>query len=142
MDLAGPFMGQYFLIIVDTQSKWPEAIPMSVTTAETTIREMRKIFAVHGLPSQIFSDNGPQFSVHHFKDFLKQNGIKHNICLAPYHPATSREAERFIQTFKNAMKSAKYDSGTLRDKVDTLLLIYRNTPNSARGQFPSTTAVS
>ena len=43
-------MGQYFLIMVDTHSKWPEVIPMSVTTAKTTKREMRKIFAVHGLP--------------------------------------------------------------------------------------------
>ena len=142
MDLAGPFMGQYFLIIVDTQSKWPEAIPMSVTTAETAIREMRKIFAVHGLPSQIFSDNGPQFSVHHFKDFLKQNGIKHNICSAPYHPATSREAERFIQAFKNAMKSAKYDSGTLRDKVDTLFTNLQKYTKFHKGAIPSTTAVS
>ena len=41
-------------------------------------------------------------------EFLKQNGIKH-IHSAPYHPATNEEAERFIQTIKNSMKTAKYD---------------------------------
>ena len=95
-------------------------------TAPTLLHPWRKDinFAVHGLPCQIVSDNGPQFSAHHFKDFLKQNGIKH-IHSSPYHPATNREAERFVQTFKNAMKSAKYDSGTLEIKLAHFLLMYR-----------------
>ena len=54
-------MGQHFLIMVDAHSKWPEVIPMTVTTAERTVVEMRKTSAVHGLPCQIVSDNGPQF---------------------------------------------------------------------------------
>ena len=66
VDFAGPFVEQYFSIIVDAHSKWPEVIPMSVTIAETTVREMQKIFAAHGLPCQIVSDNRPQFSEHHF----------------------------------------------------------------------------
>ena len=136
VDFAGPFMGQHFLIMVDAHSKWPEVIPMTVTTAERTVIEMRKTFAVHGLPCQIVSDNGPQFTSYHFTDFLKQNGIKH-IRSAPYHPATNGEAERFVQTFKNAMKAAKYDSGTIETKLARFLLAYRNTPNSTTGQSPA-----
>ena len=109
---------------------------MSVTTAETTVREMRKIFAVHGLPCQIVSDNGPQFSAYHFQDFLKQNGIKY-IHSAPYNLATNKKAERFVQIFKNAMKSVKYDSGTLEIKLARFLLMYRNTPSSTTGQSPA-----
>ena len=55
-------MGQHFLIMVDAHSKWPEVIPMTVTTAERTVIEMQKIFAVYGLPCQTVSDNGPQFT--------------------------------------------------------------------------------
>ena len=55
-------MGQQFLIMVDAHSKWSEIIPMTVTSAEKTVIEMRRIFATHGLPCQIISDNGAQFN--------------------------------------------------------------------------------
>ena len=129
-------MGHHFLIMVDAHSKWPEVIPMTVTTAERTVIEMRKTFAVHGLPCQIVSDNGLQFTSYHFTDFLKQNRTKH-IRSVPYHPATNVEAERFVQTFKNAIKAAKYDSATTETKLAWFLLAYRNTPNSTTGQSPA-----
>ena len=88
-------MGQQFLIMVDAHSKWPEVISMTVTSAEKTIIEMRRIFAMHGLPCQIVSDNGAQFTSFHFAEFLKQNGIKH-IRSDPYHPATNGEEECFV----------------------------------------------
>ena len=108
-------MGQQFLIMVDAHSKWAEVIPMMVTSAEKTVIEMRRVFATHGLPCQIVSDNGAQFTSFHFAEFLKQNGIKH-IHSAPYHPATNGEAEHFVQTFKHAMKTAKCDS----DKISKI----------------------
>lgn len=57
VDFAGPFIGQHFLIMVDAHSKWPEVIPMTVTTAERTVIEMRKIFAVHGLKLFLIMDH-------------------------------------------------------------------------------------
>ena len=136
VDFAGPFLEQQFLIMVDAHSKWPEVIPMTITSAEKTVIEVRRIFTTHGLPCQIVSDNGAQFTSLHFAEFLKQNGIKH-IRSAPYHPATNREAERFVQTFKHAMKVAKYDSGTFETKLARFLLMYRNTPNSTTGRSPA-----
>ena len=129
-------MGQQFLIMVDAHSKWPEVIPMTVTSAEKTIIEIRRIFATHGLPCQIVSDNGAQFTSFHFAEFLKQNGIKH-IRSASYHPATNGEEEHFVQTFKHAIKAAKCDSGTLKIKLARFLLMYRNTPNSTTGRSPA-----
>ena len=122
--------------MVDAHNKWPEVIPMTVTSAEKTVMEMRRIFAIHGLLHQIVSNNGVQFTSAHFTEFLKQNGIKH-ICSAPYHPATNGEAERFVQTFKHAMKAAKYDSGAFETKLARFLLMYRNTPNSTTAQSPA-----
>ena len=109
-------MGKSFLIAVDAHSKWPEVIPMSTTTAEKTVSELHKLFATHGLPEQIVSDNGAQFTSQHFEEFMKLNGIKH-ICSAPYHPATNGEAERFVQTFKHAMKASMSDGGSLEMKL-------------------------
>ena len=75
IDFAGPFLGKSFLIIVDAHLKWPEVIPMMKTTAEKIIAELRRVFAIHGLPEQIVSDNGTQFTFDLFQQFLRENGI-------------------------------------------------------------------
>ena len=111
-DFAGPFMGSSFSVVVDAHSKWPELIPMASTTTEKTITELRKIFATHGLPEQLVSDNGAQFTSYEFEE-----SIIIIIRSAPYHPATNGETERFVQTFKHAMKIAKADEGTLETKL-------------------------
>ena len=68
------------------------------------------MFAAYGLPTQLVSDNGPQFTVEEFENFLRSNGIKHIKC-APYHPASNGAVERLVQTFKKAMKSSKDSYG-------------------------------
>ncbi|UYV67323.1 K02A2.6-like, partial [Cordylochernes scorpioides] len=93
IDYAGPFHGRTFLIVVDSMSKWPEATIMDHCTATATVRVLRNLFAVHGLPDQVVSDNGRMFVGHEFQEFLMMNGIMH-ITSAPYHPQTNGQAER------------------------------------------------
>ena len=109
---------------------------MMTTTAEKTIAELRRVFSIHGLPEQIVSDNGTQFTSKVFQQFLRENGIKH-VRSVPHHPSTNGEAERFVQTFKNAMRAAKGDSGTFETKLARFLLVYRSTPNTTTGESPA-----
>ncbi|PFX21818.1 Uncharacterized protein K02A2.6 [Stylophora pistillata] len=97
VDYCGPFFGGFFLVVVDAKSKWLEVIPMSSTTAQATVDALRSLFAIHGLPEEIISDNGPQFIPQEFKDFLRYNHVK-QILSAPYHPASNGEAERAEQS--------------------------------------------
>ena len=85
VDFAGPFRGKTYFIIVDAHSKWPEVVTMSATTSQHTIDALRSLFSHYGLPEQLASDNGPQFTSAEFAQFLKDHGIKH-ILSAPYHP--------------------------------------------------------
>ena len=71
MDYCGPFQGGSFLIIIDAKSKWLEVLRMSSTTAEATINALRTVFATHGLPEELVTDNGAQFIAQEFKDFLR-----------------------------------------------------------------------
>ncbi|XP_039192295.1 uncharacterized protein K02A2.6-like, partial [Crotalus tigris] len=73
IDYAGPFQGQFFLVLVDSHSKWLEVVPVSSTTTAKTIQVLRGIFAAHGLPDVIVSDNGPQFTSSEFQAFLQAN---------------------------------------------------------------------
>ena len=137
VDFAGPFLGSMFLIIVDSYSKWPIVKQMRKTTSSQTIEVLRTVFSDWGLPTQIVSDNGPQFISEEFKTFLRENGIQ-QILSAPYHPKTNGLAERFVQTFKLAMKAAKNDYGTIQTKLAKCLIVYRNTPHSTTKECPST----
>ena len=58
MDFAGPFLGHMFFFVMDAHSKWPEVVIMSSTTSQKTIEVLRSMFARHGLPEQLVSDNG------------------------------------------------------------------------------------
>ncbi len=136
IDFAGPFQGKMFLIIVDAHSKWPEVIIMSSTTAEKTIEALFTFFSRYGLPEQLVSDNGPQFTSQEFETAMKQQGIKH-IRSAPYHPSTNGLAERFVQTFKNAMRASENDGHTLITRLSTFLGRYRATPHATTGRSPS-----
>ena len=95
IDFAGPFMGHMFFVVVDAHSKWPEVIVMDSTTSEKTVDVLRELFSRYGVPTQIVSDNGPQFVSQEFEHFLKMNGVKH-IKSAPYHPSANGLAERFV----------------------------------------------
>ena len=42
-----------------------------------------------------------------------------------------------MQTFKNAMKAAKNDTGLLESKLARFLLVYSSIPNTTTGESPA-----
>ena len=110
---------------------------MGSTTSAQTIVALREIFARFGLPRQLVSDNGPQFSSEEFELFLSSNGVKH-LPTAPYHPASNGEAERFVQTVKQALRSGLQKGVPLERALASFLLQYRVTPHATTGVSPST----
>ena len=135
IDFAGPFLGRMFLIVVDAYSKWLEVVPVQAANTTNTIAALRTMFATHGLPSIIVSDNGTQFTSQQFADFLQRNGIQHQF-IAPYHPSSYGLAERAVQTFKQGMK--KFPGNSDIDAcVARFLFHYRSTPHSTIGLSPA-----
>lgn len=125
IDFAGPFLGKMFLIMVDAYSKLPEVHVMSDISAKTTISKCRQIFSAFGLPQVLVTDNGKTFMSHEFQQFLRVNGIMHRIT-APYNPATNGQAERFVQTLKQALKHMKYDISNVNLALSQILVQYRS----------------
>ena len=89
VDYAGPLNGEWYLVIVDSFSKWPEVNLTSSTTTTATIIILRNIFARFGHPVTLVSDNGPQFSSTDFttttttKDVKMQGKTTFLDCSAP-----------------------------------------------------------
>jgi transposase InsO family protein len=92
-----------YFIVVDAHSKWMEVQPMHSITSAKTIEVLRAVFATHGLPKKVVTDNGPSFTSSEFEDFMEKNGIK-LIHSALYHPSTNGLAERAVQSFKQGVK--------------------------------------
>lgn len=135
IDFAGPFRNFQFLIIVDAYSKWPEVFKVSSTTSDNTMRLLRLTFARYGIPCTLVSDNASTFTSDAFKQFLKNNNIVHKT-IAPYHPATNGQVERYVQTLKNAL-NAMENEGDLDFQLARLLMHYRRTPHSTTNVSPS-----
>ena len=108
---------------------------MSTTSSTKTIEVLRNLFASYGLPLQVVSDNSPRFVSQEFADFLKQNGVKH-VRSTPYHPSTNGLVERFIQTFKKAMKASQHDSRPFAHRLADFLLKYRISTHSTTKHSP------
>ena len=134
IDFTGPFMGKMYLVLVDAHSKWMDVEIMSQITASQTIEKLRSIFAVHGLPKKVVSDNGPTFTSQEFQEFMERNGIVH-VKSAPYHPSSNGLAERAVRSFKQGLKSITGKS--VQEKLSKFLLKYRITPHSTTGIPPA-----
>ena len=109
---------------------------MTTTTAMQTIAVLKNIFATHGLPVSMVTDNGPQFTSDEFETYMKFCGIKH-VKSPPYHPATNGEAERVVRTFKNSIRKTLLHTKDLHSCVANFLLGYRTSKHSTTNCSPA-----
>ncbi|XP_053229110.1 uncharacterized protein K02A2.6-like, partial [Podarcis raffonei] len=134
VDFAGPFQGKTFFIVVDSYTKWLEVALVPSTSTSTAIRVLRKLFATHGLPDTLVSDNGTAFTSGEFQTFTAQNAIRH-IRSAPFHPATNGQAERMVRTTKDTLR--RMTQGDWEYCLATFLLAQHSTPSSTTGRSPA-----
>lgn len=133
-DYAGPIEGVFFLVVVDSFSKWPEVYKTTSTTSTKTIELLMNAFAQHGLPDTLVTDNGTQFTSREFASFCQGNGIDH-VRSAPYHPQSNGQAEKFVDLLKTGLAKAV---GTIDQRLQEFLTGYRSTPSyTLDGKTPS-----
>jgi len=103
-DLCGPLpCGDYLLVVVDDYSRFPEVERITSTSAKATIPVLDKIFATHGIPEILKTDNGTPFNSNEFSEFMAHLGIKHRK-ITPYWPMANAEVERFMKHLKKTFE--------------------------------------
>ncbi|GBM66736.1 Uncharacterized protein K02A2.6 [Araneus ventricosus] len=136
IDYAGPIQGFHYLIVVDAKSRWVEIkVLQRSPNSEITMKLLNEIFATHGYPLVMVSDNVSIFTNKEFKYFCCTNGIKQKF-IAPGHPATNGLAERNVQTLKDKLKLMSSENLPIHLKVQRILFRYRATP-LANGKSPA-----
>ena len=92
------------LILSDAYSGWPEAVAVPDRSTETTMRVLRTVFARNGVPETLVSDNAAEFKADKLIRWLRQIGCK-PMNSPPYNPSSNGQAERFVRTLKDALKT-------------------------------------
>lgn len=93
------------MVVVDRLTKRAHFIPTSdnISAKELANLLYLRIYPNHGLPKQIISDRGPQFSSELFKGWCEQLGIQRSMTTA-YHPQADGQTERINQILEQYLR--------------------------------------
>ena len=87
------------MVLKCLQSKLPEIkvfLNNQSTNSESVIVAMEKMFAIHGIPDAICSDNGPPFNSNDFKNFVKRSDF-HCQKVTTLWPEANGQADEFMK---------------------------------------------
>lgn len=109
IDIVGPLPPSrgfsYILTIVDRFTRWPEAIPLSDISASACAHALISNWICRfGVPVDMTSDRGPQFTSQLWAAIADQFGIRLHHTTA-YHPQANGLVERFHRHMKSALRA-------------------------------------
>ena len=108
-----------YITVVDYFSRYVEIAVLKREDSLCTINALKSIFARHGVPEEVMSDNGPQYDSAEFANFAKDYGFTH-VTSSPGFPRANGAAERSVQTLKAMIRKA--------EEPYKALMAYRSTP--------------
>ena len=134
LDFLGPLpTGEMLLVVIDQHSRFPEVEIMTTTTAAVVIQKLDRIFATHGIPSTIVSDNGAlPFNSAKIPRFFNENGVRHRR-ITPLWPQANSEAESFMKP----LQAAHAEGRNSRRDLQKFLLNFRKTSHSTTSISPA-----
>ena len=86
-------------------SRWPNAKPLRSISTKAVASACVEFFLDNGIPRQILSDNGPQFSSFTWNQVCKLLNVE-QIDSAPYHPQSNGVLEHLHRTLKASIQKA------------------------------------
>ncbi|UYV84625.1 hypothetical protein LAZ67_X002882 [Cordylochernes scorpioides] len=111
------YEGSEHLVVIDYFSHFIEVVRLTKLSSEAVVDHCKAIFAHHGIPDIVISDNGPQFrpsTISAFTKFASEVGFRH-ITSSPKHPQSNGQAEAAVKIVKNQMKKNKRSDSPLRN---------------------------
>ena len=135
IDFVGPLPltpqgNKYIIVAMDYMTKWPEAKPVPVATAEETSKFIyENIICRHGCPAKLLSDRGTHFNNQMVEKLLEKFGIKH-VFSTPYHPQTNGLVERFNRTLCESLSKLVKQTDEWDKYIAPVLFAYRTSKHS------------
>jgi transposase InsO family protein len=109
------------LVAVDKFTKWVEAAPVTTQDSTAAINFIKSIVVRFGVPHNIITDNGTNFTSKEFKNYCEGLGIKLKFASVA-HPKTNGQVEKAKHAWV--------------DELPSVLWSLRTTPNAATQETP------
>ena len=142
IDIVGPLPTtrsghKYLLTIMDVSTRYPAAIPLRSTHAKVILKNLFNFFTYFGLPAEVQSDRGTNFTSNLFAQTMAEWGTKHVLSSA-YHPQSQGALERHHQTLKTMLRAFCYDHERDWDEaVPYVMFAVREAPTESLGFAPN-----
>ncbi|XP_074662740.1 uncharacterized protein LOC141915195 [Tubulanus polymorphus] len=142
VDLIGPITpktekgNRYILTLVDFATRYPEAIALRAIDVEPVAEALLDIFSRMGIPREILSDNGGQFTGEMMKEVHRLISVR-GITTTPYHAMGNGLCERYNGTLKSMLKKVCSNKPETWDRyLSAVLFAYREVPQESTGFSP------
>ncbi|KAL2082452.1 hypothetical protein ACEWY4_022270 [Coilia grayii] len=141
VDCVGPLKktkkgNEYLLTIMDVTSRFPEAVALRNIKARPVIEALVQFFSKFGLPREVQTDRGSNFSSGVFQEVMSELGIR-QVLSSAYHPQSQGAIERCHQTLKTMIKTFCLQCDSDWDvAMPFLLFALRDAVNDSTGFSP------
>ncbi|KAL8595294.1 hypothetical protein ACOMHN_020047 [Nucella lapillus] len=127
---------RYALVMVDYATRYPEAIPLRDVTAKSVAEAAFEMWTQTGIPREVLTDNGSQFTSETMKEVFRLLAIK-GLRTTPYHAQCNGLVERFNGTLKRMLRRLVQEQPQEWDRwIPALLFAYREVPQASTGFAP------
>ncbi|XP_033729482.1 uncharacterized protein LOC117318627 [Pecten maximus] len=142
VDLVGPLEpatyrgNRYILTVVDYATRYPEAVALKGIENERVAEALVEIFSRVGVPMEMLTDQGAQFTSNLMKEISRVLSIR-QLTTTPYHPQCNGLVERFNGTLKQMLRKMSAERPKDWDRyLNSLLFAYREVPQESLGFSP------
>ena len=143
MDITGPHRrskdgNEYILTVMDSFTKFAEAIPIRRHTAQIVARRLVDcVFSRYGVSLRLLSDQGPEFESALMQELCRAYDIE-KVRTTSYQPSTNGAIERFHRTLNSMLGKVVSDTQTDWDRhVGPVMAAYRSTVHRSTGYSPN-----
>uniref|UniRef100_A0AAZ1XL87 Integrase catalytic domain-containing protein n=1 Tax=Oreochromis aureus TaxID=47969 RepID=A0AAZ1XL87_OREAU len=126
------------LTIIDRFSKAAHfiALPKLPTALEMARLLTSHVFRLHGIPEDIVSDRGPQFTSRVWKEFCTALGAKVSLS-SGFHPQSNGQSERANQELEAAVRCvASHNQSTWSEQLPWIEYAHNSHTSTATGKSP------
>jgi transposase InsO family protein len=125
---------------VDKFTKWIEVNPASSITTAKAVEFIKEIMYMFGIPNNIITDNGTQFTTREFKDFYADSSIKVNHALVS-HLYSNGQVECSNGMILQGLKPISFDrlkhyTEKWVKELPSVMWAFRTTSSRATGHTP------
>ena len=142
VDIVGPLIPmsergfRYLLVMQDHSTRYPDAKPLKHIDSVSVAEALFEMFTRVGIPREILSDNGSQFTSECMFEVLRLLGIK-GIHTTPWHAQCNGLVENLNGTLKSMIRKLCVEKPKDWDRyIPAILFAYREVPQESLQYSP------